>query len=38
MVMQWELLEQEFPDYAGYLASIGSPEPKPDRRDLRDED
>ena len=37
-VMQWELLEQEFPDYAAYLASIRSPEPKPDRRDLRDED
>jgi hypothetical protein len=38
MVMQWELLEQEFPDYAAYLASNGSPEPKPDRRDLRDVD
>jgi len=38
MVMQWELLEQEFPDYAGYLTGIGSPEPKPDRRDLRDVD
>lgn len=38
MVMQWELLEQEFPDYAGYLTSIGSPEPKLDRRDLRDVD
>ncbi len=38
MVMQWELLEQEFPDYAAYLESLGSPEPQPDRRDLRDVD
>lgn len=38
MVMQWELLEHEFPAYASYLADAGSPEPQPDRRDLRDED
>ncbi len=38
MVMQWELLEQEFPEYAAYLESKGSPEPQPDRRDLRDVD
>ncbi len=38
MVMQWELLEQEFPEYAAYLVSNGSPEPQPDRRDLRDVD
>ncbi|MEY3895673.1 MAG: hypothetical protein RLZZ214_1192 [Verrucomicrobiota bacterium] len=38
MVMQWELLEQEFPEYAAYLESNGSPEPQPDRRDLRDVD
>jgi serine/threonine protein kinase len=38
MVMQWDLLEQEFPEYGQYLVSNGSPEPQPDRRDLRDED
>jgi serine/threonine protein kinase len=38
MVMQWELLEQEFPEYGAYLVSNGSPEPQPDRRDLRDVD
>jgi hypothetical protein len=38
MVMHWELLEQEFPEYADYLTSIGSPEPQPDWRDLRDVD
>ena len=38
MIMQWELLEQEFPEYAAYLESNGSPEPQPDRRDLRDVD
>lgn len=38
MIMQWELSEQEFPEYAAYLESIGSPEPQSDRRDLRDVD
>ncbi len=38
MIMQWELLEQEFPEYAAYLESNGSPEPQPERRDLRDVD
>ena len=38
MVMQWELLEHEFPDYADYLESNDSPDPQPDRRDLRDKD
>lgn len=35
IVMEWELLEQEFPAYADYLESNGSPEPKPDHRNLR---
>ena len=43
MVMQWELLEQEFPGYADYfvenakfLEMTGSSQPQPDRRNLRD--
>lgn len=43
MVMEWELLDQEFPGYADYLEEnakfwemTGSAPPKPDRRDLRD--
>lgn len=35
IVMEWELLEQEFPAYADYLEANGSPEPKPVHRDLR---
>lgn len=35
IVMEWELLEQEFPDYAAYLTANGSPEPQPDRRNLK---
>jgi hypothetical protein len=35
IVMEWELLEQEFPEYNAYLAANGSPEPKPDHRNLR---
>jgi|GEM_PF-682012 len=38
MVMQWELLEQEFPQYADYLEKHGSPEPLPDLRNLDDAD
>lgn len=38
IVMQWELLEQEFPAYADYLEANGWPEPKPDRRNLKAED
>jgi tetratricopeptide (TPR) repeat protein len=35
IVMEWELLEQEFPAYADYLEANGWPEPKPDHRNLR---
>ena len=35
IVMEWELLEQEFPAYADYLETNGSPELKPDHRNLR---
>lgn len=35
IVMEWELLEQEFTAYADYLEASGSPEPKPDHRNLR---
>lgn len=38
VVFQWELLEQEFPQYADYLAARGSPEPLPDLRNLKDDD
>jgi serine/threonine protein kinase len=38
IVMQWELLEQEFPAYAAYLEANGWPEPKPDHRNLKAED
>ena len=38
IVMQWELLEQEFPGYAGYLEANGWPEPKPDKRNLKAQD
>ena len=38
IVMQWELLEQEFPAYDFYLEGNGSPEPKPDHRKYRTED
>ena len=37
VVMNWELLEQEFPAYGDYLEANGSPEPKPDLRNLDDE-
>jgi hypothetical protein len=33
IVGQWELLEQEFPDYAAYLEQNGWPEPQPDHND-----
>jgi hypothetical protein len=35
IVMEWELLEQEFPAYADYLEANGWPEPKPDHRNLK---
>jgi hypothetical protein len=35
IVMEWELLEQEFTAYGDYLEANGSPEPKPDHRNLR---
>jgi serine/threonine protein kinase len=35
IVMEWELLEQEFPEYDAYLAANGSPEPQPDHRNLK---
>jgi serine/threonine protein kinase len=38
IVMQWELLEQEFPAYAAYLEANGWPEPKPDHRNYKAED
>jgi serine/threonine protein kinase len=33
IVGQWELLEQELPDYAAYLEQNGWPEPQPDHND-----
>jgi hypothetical protein len=33
IVGQWELLEQEFPEYAAYLERNGWPEPQPDHND-----
>jgi hypothetical protein len=30
IVRNWELLEQEFPTYAAYLAANGYPDPMPD--------
>jgi len=38
IVMEWELLEQEFPAYADYLEANGWPEPKPDLRNLKAQD
>lgn len=38
IVMEWELLEQEFPAYADYLEANGWPEPKPDKRNLKAQD
>jgi hypothetical protein len=38
IVIQWELLEQEFQQYADYLEAEGSPEPLPDLRKLKDEE
>jgi hypothetical protein len=38
IVMEWELLEQEFPKYADYLEANGWPEPKPDKRNLKAQD
>jgi len=38
IVMQWEMLEQEFPAYASHLEANGWPEPKPDHRNHRAED
>ena len=38
IVMQWELLEQEFPAYDSYLQASGRPEPKPDHRNHRAKD
>jgi serine/threonine protein kinase len=38
IVMEWELLEQEFPAYADYLEANGWPEPKPNHRNLKAED
>ena len=38
IVMEWELLEQEFPAYADYLEANGWPEPKPDMRNLKAQD
>jgi serine/threonine protein kinase len=35
IVMEWELLEQEFSAYADYLEANGWPEPKPDHRNLK---
>ncbi len=35
IIMEWELLEQEFPAYTDYLKKNGWPEPKPDHRDLK---
>jgi hypothetical protein len=33
IVGQWEMLEQEFPEYAAYLEQKGWPEPQPDHND-----
>lgn len=38
VVMEWELLEHEFPAYADYLQKNGSPEPKPDHRNQKAKD
>jgi hypothetical protein len=36
--MEWELLEQEFPEYTAYLEANGYPEPMPDYFDYSAED
>lgn len=38
IVREWEILEQEFPQYAAYLEANGWPEPKPDHHNYKAED